>query len=229
MAKQEIVQDWDDKAYLRYLPPHLQERYREGIEDPQLTHLVRQIALIDVRIKTLLETLDHQEITREVVAEDLELEFDRLRKVDILNLSAYIMAYIPTGFINYRTFKRLSNIIDRLETAEREGRQKDVERAKKQLYEEIREGRKEGDVWEDIQNAMEQRRRLTEAEERRRQQNQQSLPLDRVVMLAGILIESLKESVQKYVPDREIQQYILRDADEIYRRQIGVGAGRETD
>lgn len=226
MAKQEVVQDWDDKAYLRYLPPHLQERYRDSVSDSQLTYQARQIALMDVRIKNLLEALDHEVITQETIAEDLGFEFERLSKANITALSSYIMAYIPTGFINYRTFKRLTNIVDRLETAEHDGRAKDAERAKKQLFQEIRGGRKEGDVWEDIVKIMDERRKLAEAENRRLNDNQQTMPLDRVVMLCGILIEALKESVLKYVPDREIQQYILREADDIYRRQLGMDANR---
>lgn len=229
MAREEVVPEWDDKAYLRYLPPHLQERYRDSVADSQLTHLVRQIALIDVRIKSLLETLDRQAVSRETIAEDLSFEFDRLRKADILALSSYIMAYSPTGFINHRTYKRLNNIVDKLEKAEFENRTRDVERAKKQLFQEIREGRKEGDVWEDIQSAMEQRRKLTEAEERRLQQNQQTMPLDRVVMLCGVLIESLKESVLKYVSEREIQHYILRDAENAYRQRIGIDPNWQPD
>lgn len=229
MAKQEVVQDWDDKAYLRYLPPHLQERYRDSVSDPELLFQQRQVALMDVRIKNLLEMLDHEAVTRETIAEDLAFEFERLSKANITALASYIMAYIPIGFINHRTFKRLANIVDKLETAEHAGELKNAERAKKQLFQEIRSGRKEGDVWEDITKIMDERRKLVEAENRRLNDNQQTMPLDRVVMLCGILIEALKESVLRYVPDREIQQYILREADDIYRRQLGMDANRAED
>lgn len=223
MAKPVIVEDWDDKAYLRYLPPHLQERYRESIQDPQLTHLVRQISLIDVRIKSLLENLDRQVLTVEAVEADLRTEFPHLADDDIKRMARFTHGYLPQGFIDHRTFKRLEHLIDKLESSQIDGRIRDADRAKRQLFDTIRAGRRDGDVWDDIQSAMEQRRKLSEAEERRIADNKQSLGLDQVVMLLGLTIKVLKESVRKYVSDREIQQYILEDADREYAKQIGSG------
>lgn len=223
MNKQLTDEEWEDKAYLRFLPPHLQERYRESVTDPQLTHLVRQISLIDVRIKSLLENLDRQVLTTEQIEEDFRREFPHLKKDDIERIARFTQSYLPEGFIDHRTFQRLELLMDKMEAAQIDGRIRDADRAKKQLFESIRVGRRDGDVWDNIQAAMEQRRKLSEAEERRISENRHSLTLDQVVMLLGLTIKALKESVRKYVPDREIQQYILEDADREYTKQIGTG------
>lgn len=228
MSKREVVMDWDDKAYLRYLPPHLQERYMESVTDPQLTHLVRQISLMDVRLKSLLENLDRQVLTEEEIQADLRQDgnFPHLKEADIQRLSKFIMAYLPEGFIDHRTFKKFAGIIDRMESAQLEGRIRDADRAKKQLFDGIRSGRRDGDVWDDISKVMEERRKLSVEETKRVIDNQQILRLDQVVMLAGMLIGSFKEAVRKYVTDREIQQYILEDADREYSKQLGMGHNR---
>lgn len=229
MANSVIVDGWDDKAYLKYLPPHLQERYLESIQDPHLTHLIKQISLIDVRIKSLLENLDRQILTVEQVEDDLRAEFKHLKDDDTRKLAQFIMSYLPQGFIDHRTFKKFERIMQRMEDSQLDGRIRDADRAKKQLFDGIRSGRRDGDVWDSIQEAMEQRRRLTEAEGRRITENQSSLTLDKVVMIVGLTIDALKESVRKYVPDREIQQYILEEAERTYQRQIGTGRTVSTD
>lgn len=229
MAKPTVVHDWDDKAYMKFLPPHLQERYRDGVSDVELTHLVRQISLMDVRIKSLLETLDQQVLTKQEIAQDLLIDFPELSERQATDLAGFVMGYLPTGFINYRTFGRLLKMVDKYENAIFDGRDTEADRTLRHLFLWIREGRKDGDTWEDIQTAMDQRRKLVEAEMRRLDSSQQSLPLDNVVMLCGLLIESFKNSVTKYVQDREIQQYILEDADRSYQRQLGMGADRPAD
>lgn len=221
--------DYDDKAYLRYLPPHLQERYAEGVNDPELIHLSKGVALMDVRIKSLLETLEQHVLTKEQIADDLLLNFGHLKERDAKELAGFILGYLPAGFIDHKTFKSLERLVDRLEKAQAAGKTKDAEAAQKLLFTKIREGVRDGEVWDDIQKAMEERRKLAEAEKRRQTADQQTMTLDQVIMLAGILIEALKVTVQKYVSDREIQQYILREAESVYRRQLGVGAHRQSD
>lgn len=223
MKQAQIVDsEWDDKAYLRYLPPHLQERYRESLDDPQLTHLVRQISLIDVRIKGLLENLDRQVLAQETIEADLREELPNLSDEEIRTAAKVTMSYLPENFIDHRTFKRFARLIDKVEEAQIDGRIRDADRAKRQLFDGIRAGRRDGDVWDQIQDAMEQRRRLTEAEERRLAQTQQTVTLDKVVMILGVTIEALKESVRRYVSDKELQQYILEDANQQYTKQLGI-------
>lgn len=221
--------EWDDKAYLKYLPPHLQERYSEGVNDPELIHLSKSVALLDVRIKGLLEVLDQQVLTKGQVADDLRLNFEHLKEKDVLELAGFIMGYLPTNFVNHRTFKSLERIVDRLEKAQAAKKVRDIEAAQTLLFAKIREGLREGDVWEDIQTAMSERRKLAEAEKRRQDAEKQTMSLDQVLMLAGILIEACKVTIQKYVPEREIQQYILREIQSVYRRQLGVGAHSQPD
>lgn len=229
MAQAQIVDEWDDRAYLRYLPPHLQERYRESLDDPELTHLVRQISLIDVRIKGLLENLDRQVLTQEEVEADLREEMPHLADDDIRLAAKVTMSYLPQGFIDHRTFQRFDRLVDKVNEAHLDGRVRDADRAKRQLFDGIKSGRRDGDVWDNIERAMEQRRRLSEAEERRLTQNQQSMTLDKVVMIVGLTIEALKESVRKYVPDKELQSYILTDAEQTYTKQLGIRPTSSSD
>lgn len=218
--------EWDDRAYLRYLPPHLQERYRESVSDPELLHLGRQVALIDVRIKSLLLALDHQVLAREEVAAEMRAAMPHASLVDVEKATDIAISLLPEGFINHRTFKRLETLLDRMEKAQLDGRIREADRSKKQLEEAIRGGKRDGDVWEDIENAMEQRRRLVEAEQKRLAQMNAYMSLDQVVMLAGVIINVCKESVLKYVADREIQQYILQEADRAYATHIGLADNR---
>lgn len=231
MAKAKVIdQDANDgNAYLRFLPPHLQERYAESLDDPNLTHLRRQIALMDVRIKSSLENLDRQPLDADKIAAELKAEFDHLADDDIRRLSEFIMGYLPETFIDHRTFRRFEQLIDRYESANLDGRVRDADRAKRQLFVSIREGRREGDVWDQIKEAMEERRKLTDAEEKRINANEQSMTLDKVVMILGIAIGVFKESVRKYVSDQQIQQYILEDADRHYQRQLGTGHTSKAD
>lgn len=228
MAKQEIV-EWDDKAYLRFLPPELQERYKTSVDDPQLLDLRRQISLMDVRITSLLETLDRTALTKELLADDIQLEFPKMKRSEALDFANYMLGYMPQSIINYRTFTALDRLVEKWIEYELDGRDKDVERTRKKLFYYIQNAKQEGDAWEDILKTMEERRKLTSEEGKRLAENQQTMPLERVVLLIGLTIEALKESVHKYVPDREIQQYILKDADSTYRRQLGLGANQSSD
>lgn len=224
MTKAKVVEEDDGlNTYVKYLPPHLQERFAESLEDAQLTNLRRQIALMEVRIKSSLENLDRQPLDEAKIAEELRVEFPHLAQDDIVRMSEFIMGYLPETFIDHRTFRRLEQLIDKHEAAQLDGRVRDADRAKRQLFQLIREGRREGDVWDQIKMAMEELRKLTAEEEKRVNQNQASLTLDKVVMILGMAIGVFKESVRKYVSDQQIQQYILEDADLHYKRQLGTG------
>lgn len=225
----EIVEEYDDHAYMRYLPPQLRERYIEGLRDVTLTHLARQIALMDIRVKGLLENLDYQVLTEEQIVHDLRTDFPDLPELDVKHLTKFVMSYLPDNFINHRTFKKLARIIERMENAQLDGRIREADRCKKLLFNTIDGGKRDGDVWEDILTTMESRRRLVEAEERRRSNTEQTMSLQQVVMLASLLIEACKESVMKYVSDREVQQLILRDTERVYAKQIGLGDNWKAD
>lgn len=229
VAQVDIDDDFDDNAYSKFLPPHLQERYRQSIQDPHLTHLSRQISLMDIRITTLLQTLDHQILTPQEIEDDLRIQFPHLGEEDIRALALFVMSYLPDGYINHRTFKRLESLIDRYKKAELDGHIREANRYRNELFESIRSGRQEGDVWEKITDAMEERRKLGDAEERRIAQNQSSLRLEQVVLLMRLTINAFKESVNKYVEDREIQQYLLSDVERTYAQQLGLRDSSKTD
>lgn len=214
--------DSNAEVYTRFLPPHLQDRYQELLTDPELLHLAKQITLMDVRIQTLLENLDRQALSIQTIEDDMREELPHLSEDDIRIAAKVAMSYLPQDFIDHRTFQRFGRLIDKMEDAHLDGRIRDADRHKKMLFDGIRSGRRDGEVWVDIEKALEQRRKLVDTEQKRMANNQQTLPLDKVVMLVNITIEALKESVRKYVSDREIQQYILEDANATYRKLIGV-------
>lgn len=212
-----------DGAYARYLPPHLRERYDEGLVDAEILHLKRQIALLDVRVKILLENLDRQVLTQERLAREISEEFPHLDEADCHALAKYLQAYLPETFIDTRTFRRLEQLAEKYEKAMADGSLIKAAEALAQLFAAIRAGRKDGEVWNEINEVMDNRRKLVEAEQRRVIQTQQMLSLDKAVRLIGVVIESLREAVIRYVPDRDSQQHILGVAERIYAERL-IGA-----
>lgn len=210
----------EDATYLKYLPDHLRERYQEGLADAQITHLHRQIALLDVRIKILLETLDRQILTADKIAADLLDEFPEVGSDLAYQIALHVQTYLPDTFIDTRTFRSLDRLVTKHETSMRDRRLIQAAESLGQLFRAIRDGRRDGEIWREIDQVMDSRRKLVEAEERRIVQTQSAMPLDKVVRYIGIVIESLREAVVRYVPDREIQQFILQDAERIYASRL---------
>lgn len=211
----------EDAAYLRYLPIHLRERYQEGLHDAQLTHLRRQIALLDVRIKLLLEALDQKVLTTDKIAADIQEEFPDLDPNVTARLASYVHTFLPEGHIDTRTYRSLDRLIEKYNNAMADKRLIQADQALRQLFGAIRGGRRDDETWKEIESVMDSRRKLVEAEERRLFQSQQTLSVDRVVSMVGLAIHSLREAVQRYVPDRETQSSILLEAERIYASNLG--------
>lgn len=218
VVRQELQQD---AAYLNYLPLHLRERYTEGLHDAQLTHLRRQIALLDVRIKLLLEELDNKILTPDKIAEDIQEKFPKLDAEVVKEVAAYVNTLLPDGHIGTRTYRSLERLVSKYEIAMAGGRLIQADQALRQLFAAIRSGRRDDETWKEIETVMDSRRKLVEAEERRVVASQQTLTTDRVVALVSLAIYSLQEAVKRHEPDREVQTNILLEAERIYASNLG--------
>ena len=222
MTEAEIVTSSAGTGYEAFLPEHLRDIYRDGLNDVQLTSLRRQVALLELRIKTLLQMLDQQVIVRADVERKIKEEFPYLDKKDAEELSKYVASFLPQNYVDHRTFGRLEALIDRYERSMMSNQVRNAEEALRQLFEMIRDGKRVGDVWDELRDTMEAQRKLGESEEKRLQQMNQSLTLDKVVALLSYTIQAIKESVTIYVQDKETQQYILEHAERTYAAQLSL-------
>lgn len=223
-----VVQE-DANVYLKYLPPHLHSAYMEGLADPQITSLRRQIALNETRIKTLLLNLDQEVLDEAEIEAQLRTQFPKLDPSLYPRLAAFVASFLPENFIDHRTFKRLEVLVNKYETAMLHRRVRESDTVLKELFETIRKGRASGSIWEEISQSLEQQRKLAEAEEHRSNQMQQVMTLDKVVMLLGFTIQALKEAVSLYVQDTEIRGYILEHTERIYAAQFTPGEHTRQD
>lgn len=221
MPNNRMLTDGQRSKYKEHLPEHLQERYEQGLVDPHLLHLKEEIGLMDLRIKMLVENLDHQvleedEIWRDLVAEIPELEPEIAEKV-----AARVRSWMPDNFVDYRTFKRLETLVDAYDNAILKREIRRADNTLRELFRNIREGRRAGEVWHEISDITEHRRRLVDQEQKRLTQAAQLVTVEKVVMLLDITIEALRGAVKKYVEDQEIRDYILVEASEIYGELLG--------
>lgn len=205
-----------DATYLNYLPDHLRSRYLEGLVDSQLTHLRKSIALMDVRIKILLESLDRQILTTDKIASDIRAEFEDIDPAMADKLAVYLQTYLPEGHIDQRTYLSLERLVNKYLNAMAEKGLTRADQALRQLFESIRLGRRDDAIWQEIEAVMDSRRKLVEAEERRLVQNRQMMKFDAVVAINLAIIQSVKEVIVRHVPDRETQQYILTEAERAF-------------
>lgn len=83
------------------------------------------------------------------------------------------------------------------------------------------EGRRDADLWVDIQSLMEQRRRLVETEQKYLHNTNQMITAEAALVLLSGMITAMKASVRKYVPNSEVTEAIVVDAQREYERLIG--------
>ncbi len=202
--------------YSEYLPDHLKRRYEAGLRDPHLLHLSREIALMDVHMQMLVENIDREVLVEDDIAKDLIEEFPDLDPEMANNIAARVRTWMPEHFVDYRTFKRLESLVAQYENSITKRQIQKADSSLRLLFQMIREGRRSGDVWEDIHKSMDQRRRLVDQEQKRMTQAAQLITVDKVVLLLELTIESLRVSVDKYVKDTEIRDYIFVEAERVY-------------
>ena len=89
------------------------------------------------------------------------------------------------------------------------------------LDEAMAEGKREIDLWFDIQATMEQRRKLVETEQKYLAQTNQMIPLESAIVLLSGTISAIKNSLKKYVANHEVEETIVLDAQREYERLIG--------
>lgn len=210
----------ENAVYARYLPDHLQARYVESLEDRELLHLRRQVALLEVRIKQLLETIDRKVMSVETMTANIASEFPDLDAVTVRKLAEYVNTFLPESFIDARTFRSLERLVRKYETAMVDKRLIQAHEALAQLFSAIEDGRRDSEIWKEINAAMDQQRKLIEAEQRRVVSTQESMTLEKAVKLIEAVIQSLREAVVRYVPDRDVQASILGEAQAIYRGRL---------
>jgi len=223
MAKRAQLADSRRSKYQEHLPEHLQDRYEQGLGDPHLLHLKEEINLLDIRIKMLVENLDRQVLSEDRIKDDLLTEFPDLDKEMAGQIAARVRTWMPEHFVDYRTFKRLETLVDKYDNAMLNRQIRKADGALKELFYTIREGRKSGDVWHEIGDMTEQRRRLVDQEQRRLTQAAQLITIEKVVLLLEVTIEALRGAVTKYVWDQEIRDHILVEAEQIYGELLGSG------
>lgn len=223
MSKRKQLADSRRSKYQEHLPEHLQDRYEEGLNDPHLLHLKEEINLLDIRIKMLVENLDRQVLSHEEIRDDLLSEFPGLSKKMAGDIAERVRSWMPEHFVDYRTFQRLETLVDKYDTAMLNRQIRKADGALRELHQTIRDGRKSGDVWHEISDITDQRRRLVDQEQKRLTQAAQLITVEKVVMLLDITIEALRGAVQKYVSDQEVRDYILVEAEEIYGELLGSG------
>jgi hypothetical protein len=223
MAKKRQLEDKRKSKYTEGLPEHLRERYEEGLTDPHLLHLKEEIGLMDIRIRMLVENLDRQVLDEDEIRDDILGEFPDLDPKMAKKLAHRIRGWMPDQFVDYRTFKRLETLVDMYDKALLKREIRKADGALKDLFQVIREGRRSGEVWHEISDITDQRRRLVDQEQKRLTQAAQLITVEKVVMLLGITIEALRGAVTKYVADQEIRDYILVEAEEIYGELLGSG------
>lgn len=214
-----------ESKYKEHLPEHLQERYEKGLSDPYLLHVREEIALMDLRIKMLIENIDHQVLGEEDILEDLKSEFPDLDEKVAEKVAHRVRGWLPDAFIDYRTFRRLESLVDKYDNAMLNRQIRKADGALRELHQVIREGRKSGDIWREIQDVSDQRRRLVDQEQKRLTQAAQLIAVEKVVLLLEVALESLRGAVEKYVGDKEIQNYIFVEAEEIYGELTGSDPG----
>lgn len=198
----------------------LADAYRASMEDLELLQLREEIALLDLRIAQLVETIEAETVYEDEVLDDIRSRFPNLSMQEQQALAEYVLAYLPANFVDYRTFGRLLSLVERYEEALLARRIIQADEALRLLFQSIRDGRRAGSIWEDIRDVMNDRRKLVETETKRMAMNEQLIPVDRVIVLLTETIESLKGAVQRYVPDKETQNFILAEAQRTYQRNI---------
>lgn len=209
--------------YVNFLPENLREIYERGIEDPQLLHLRQEIGIVDLHLKLLLETIDADILSEDDISAELAEEFSEIDEETRDRLAHYIRSMQPEHFIDNRTFQRLEGRVEKYEVAMERRELRKADAALRELFRSIRDGRRAGDIWNDIQDTLDRRQRLVGAEQSRLTQQAQLITIEKVVMLLELTINSLRASVRKYVSDEEIRDYILVEAERVYTDLLSGG------
>lgn len=208
--------------YEKYLPDHLLPLYEESVADDQLLHLRREIALMDVRIKSLVSKLDANAMLPTDIMNDLQAEFgDDIPPGLLPKLAEYIYTLLPEGYVDRQTFKRLDQLATKYENAIAGREVRKADSSLRLLLRVLHEGRRAGDIWDELQDALNHRRMLTQAEQKYLVEISQLISVEKAVIVLAATIDALREAVFKYVDDSEIRRHLLADAERRYAAIFG--------
>ena len=218
----------NESRYTNFLPENLREIYETGLEDSELLHLRQEIGIVDLHLKLLLEAVDANVLEEDEIAEELENLFPDLPEDVVPELAHYIRGMQPEHFIDNRTFKRLEAKVEQYENAMARRELRKADSSLRELFRSIRDGKRAGDIWSEIESTLDRRKGLVGAEQSRLTQQAQLLTVEKVVLLLELTIESLRKSVTLYVQDEEIRDYILIEAERQYAELLSGGGGKTT-
>lgn len=210
--------------YEKYLPDHLVDSYNESVDDPQLLHLHREIALVDVRIKELAGRLDRETLSEVEIINQLREEFGNdIPPALLVRLSGYIFTLLPTGYVDNQTFRRLQTLANRYETSVANRDMRKADGSLRLLLRVLHEERRAGEIWDELQKALDRRKALAQAEQKYLVEISQLISVDKAVTVLAATIDALREAVFKYVDDSEVRRHLLADAERRYAAIFGSG------
>jgi len=102
----------------------------------------------------------------------------------------------------------------------RSGNQEGQQELLRQLNEVITSGSQQADVWDDLLNLVESRRKLVDSEGRRMEVKANIVTVEQAFYLVSATIDALKEVVYRYA-DPETARHIIVDASAAYKKNIG--------
>lgn len=118
------------------------------------------------------------------------------------------------------TWKELQVIWSRFTNAIREGDQEKQQEFLRQLNVVITDGAKHADLWYEVMNLVDSRRKLVDSESKRLQDARSNVTVEQALMLVSATVSALKEVVYKYA-DPQTARSILVDAGAKYKELIG--------
>ncbi len=123
--------------------------------------------------------------------------------------------------VNAATWKKARTQWGTLKRAVRDNDSRALSAIMDAIDDTLEEGKRDSDLWLDIERLMEQRRRLVETEQKYLHQTNQMISTEVAMLLLAGTITALKNSVRKYVSTIEVVDQIVADAQVEYERIVG--------
>src|SRR5688572_5110562 len=98
MPNPSVVEPEETDRYLAYIPEHLREKYQEGLRDRKITVLHQDIALLDVRIKSLVQQLDENTLQSGDIALEITTVFPEINAALAMEIAELVWTYAPENF-----------------------------------------------------------------------------------------------------------------------------------
>lgn len=118
------------------------------------------------------------------------------------------------------TWKELQIVWSRFTNAIRDGDQQKQQEHLRQLNDLVNGGAKHADLWYEVMNLVDNRRKLVDSEAKRMDSTRSNVTIEQALLLVSATISALKEIVYKYA-DPQTARSILVDASAKYKELIG--------